>query len=76
MAILMHDGLINCQDDGRPEVARRAGIVGWIGNTLRLWRSRIRERHSFDYADEHELHELGLSRWDVEREIRKPFWQE
>jgi|tagenome__1003787_1003787.scaffolds.fasta_scaffold20935816_3 uncharacterized protein YjiS (DUF1127 family) len=76
MVVLAHEMLTNCQDDHRLPVHKPASVAAWIGRTLRVWQSRIRERHVFDYADDHELSELGLSRWDVEREIAKPFWRD
>ena len=54
---------------------RPVNVTGWIKHMIRLWRLRIRERHSFDFVDDRELRDLGLSRWDVEREIVKPFWR-
>jgi uncharacterized protein YjiS (DUF1127 family) len=50
-------------------------IMQALGDRLRLWRSRSRERQSFAVLGERELHDLGLSRWDVEHEIAKPFWR-
>ena len=76
MSVLTRDALTNNQVNERTSMVRSPDVLNWIGNTVRLWRTRIRERHSFDFADEHELRELGLSRWDVEREIAKPFWRE
>jgi uncharacterized protein YjiS (DUF1127 family) len=46
-----------------------------LADTLRLWRSRARERHSFPALDDRELRDLRLSRWQVERELAKPFWR-
>jgi uncharacterized protein YjiS (DUF1127 family) len=76
MAVLTHETLTNCQDGHHLPARQPAGVAAWIGRRLRVWQSRIRERHAFDYANDHELSELGLSRWDVEREIAKPFWRD
>jgi uncharacterized protein YjiS (DUF1127 family) len=76
MAVPVHETLTNCQDGHPPPAYQRTSVAAWIGGTFRLWRSRIRDRHVFDYADDHELSELGLSRWDVEREIARPFWRD
>jgi len=76
MAVPVHETLTNCQDGHHPPARQRVGIAGWIGGTIRLWRSRIRERQALDYADDHELYELGLSRWDAERDIARPFWRD
>ena len=64
--------LTNCQAAQPPLGAAKTRS---IASVLRLWRSRIKERRaagSFDYRD---LRDLGVSKWDVERELSKPFWR-
>lgn len=39
------------------------------------WHQRIRDRQALGRLDTHMLHDIGLSRADVESEISKPFWQ-
>jgi len=39
------------------------------------WRDRSRQRRILLRLDEHMLHDIGLSRSDVEREASKPFWR-
>jgi uncharacterized protein YjiS (DUF1127 family) len=41
---------------------------------LSLWQERAHERHQLRMLDDHMLHDVGLSRADVESEARKPFW--
>ena len=74
MAALMPHAMTNCQ--AHPASATQAGLIDRIAGTLQVWRTRIHDRHSFDHVDERELRELGLSRWDVEHEIAKPFWRD
>ena len=38
------------------------------------WRSRAAERRVLGSLDDRMLRDVGLSRADVERELRKPFW--
>jgi uncharacterized protein YjiS (DUF1127 family) len=38
------------------------------------WRSRASERHVLRSLDDRMLRDVGLSRADIERELRKPFW--
>jgi uncharacterized protein YjiS (DUF1127 family) len=71
MAIVAHHPLTIFQVIQKPP----GGFAGWIGRTARLWRSRIRERRSFEVIDDRALHDLAVSRWDFEREIAKPFWR-
>ena len=51
------------------------GLTGWLGRLVGTWRRRIRERQAFARLDYRELRDIGLSRWDVERELAKPFWR-
>lgn len=46
-----------------------------LGNLL-LWRARWRERGHLDRLSDHTLKDLGISRADVLREVRKHFWRE
>jgi uncharacterized protein YjiS (DUF1127 family) len=39
------------------------------------WRDRSRQRRTLMRLDDHLLHDIGLSRSDVEREASKPFWR-
>jgi uncharacterized protein YjiS (DUF1127 family) len=66
MPVATHQQLINYQP---------VALGAWLVRTLRLWGSRRRERHSFSTIDERELRDFGLSRWEVERELAKPFWR-
>jgi uncharacterized protein YjiS (DUF1127 family) len=39
------------------------------------WSERSRERHVLAELDDRALHDIGLSRSEVEREAAKPFWR-
>ena len=39
------------------------------------WRDRTRQRRTMLRLDDHLLHDIGLSRTDVEVEASKPFWR-
>jgi uncharacterized protein YjiS (DUF1127 family) len=39
------------------------------------WHARTRERGALAMLDERGLHDIGLSRADISREIYKPFWR-
>jgi uncharacterized protein YjiS (DUF1127 family) len=54
---------------------RPIGLTSWLGRLIGTWRRRIRERQAFAKLDCRELRDIGLSRWDVERELAKPFWR-
>ncbi|MDJ1160155.1 DUF1127 domain-containing protein [Chelatococcus sp. SYSU_G07232] len=44
-------------------------------DTLDTWATRVAQRRALERLDGHMLHDLGLSRADVEREAGKPFWR-
>jgi uncharacterized protein YjiS (DUF1127 family) len=44
-------------------------------SVLSKWRERIRQRRLLASLDDRALGDIGLSRYDVERETSKPFWR-
>jgi uncharacterized protein YjiS (DUF1127 family) len=42
---------------------------------LLLWRQRRRERHMLGAFSDHMLKDIGLTRADIEAEVRKSFWR-
>ncbi|HYM30139.1 MAG TPA: DUF1127 domain-containing protein [Candidatus Cybelea sp.] len=42
---------------------------------LRLWRLRMIERAFLAQLSDHQLWDMGLTRWEARREIDKPFWR-
>lgn len=75
MAVTVHPSLTKCQAAGFSSGDDGTGWAKGFGRTIRLWRSRIRERRTVTSLDYRDLRDLGLSRWDVERELAKPFWR-
>ena len=43
---------------------------------LASWAQRIADRRALRGLDDHILHDIGLSRADVDREASKRFWQQ
>lgn len=68
-------------DGGRRAVGpgRRLGIAAAVARrivaTLRVWAERAHQRRQLSALDDRLLRDIGLNRWDVDREIRKPFWR-
>jgi uncharacterized protein YjiS (DUF1127 family) len=50
------------------------GTLDAIADTLALWRERTAQRHRLRDIDDHLLVDMGLTRADIDRESRKPFW--
>jgi uncharacterized protein YjiS (DUF1127 family) len=46
-----------------------------LGRALLTWTDRAMARDHLARLGEHELADVGLSRADVEGEVRKPFWR-
>lgn len=42
---------------------------------LLTWRARASQRQGLAELDDKSLRDIGLTRSDVEREVRKPFWR-
>lgn len=55
--------------DGRPEYDRS------FGGILSLWNQRIVERQQMLAMDDRLLRDIGISREEMLREARKPFWR-
>ena len=75
MPIAVHQPMINYQPDRLSLTTRGAALADRIGRTLRLWRSRLRERRAFPLLEERDLRDLRVTRWELEQELRKPFWR-
>jgi len=75
MYVVADDPLINSHSAQRTLAARAATAVEGLRRTLHLWRTRVRERDALTLIDERDLHDLSLSRYDVQRELAKPFWR-
>jgi uncharacterized protein YjiS (DUF1127 family) len=54
--------------------ASLAGLAAMFG-ILWTWRDRYRERRMLSALSDHMLKDIGVSRADVDREIRKTFWR-
>lgn len=47
-----------------------------LSDVITAWRARLRDRRELAALDERDLRDARLSRWDVERELAKPFWRD
>lgn len=52
-----------------------SGGLGRLSDRLLTWQQRAQDRRALRALDAHMLHDIGLSRSDVERESSKHFWQ-
>ena len=49
-------------------------LLDWLV-AVETWLDRRAQRMELAELDDHMLHDVGLSRADVEREVAKPFWR-
>lgn len=49
-------------------------FTGRISETLVVWQRRWETRQQIRQLDDRQIADVGLSRADLEREARKPFW--
>ena len=76
MSYVARATLTDCQSVSHTVHSRSAGISERLGSLVRTWRGRVRERDAFAALDYRDLRDMGLSRWEVEGELRKPFWRD
>lgn len=51
------------------------GGLNAICHRLLAWSSRARQRRALEALDDALLRDVGLTRDEIERETRKPFWR-
>jgi uncharacterized protein YjiS (DUF1127 family) len=54
---------------------RARSLLSAILDRLLLWQERASQRHQLMTMEDHRLRDMGLTRADLEREMRKPFWR-
>jgi uncharacterized protein YjiS (DUF1127 family) len=75
MTVAAHPPLRVCQAADYPSNADRVAPIELFGRLIRRWRSRTRARRAFESFGYRDLRDIGVSRWDVERELANPFWR-
>jgi uncharacterized protein YjiS (DUF1127 family) len=75
MSALFFNYLRNSQVSPDPGAPRGITFVDAVQEIIRHVRARRQERRSAAALDGRDRHDLGLSRWDVEREIARPIWR-
>ena len=69
------EGLAVWTFQGVLRVARLADkVVGAVVKGIFTWQDRARERHRMQALSDAMLRDIGISRADIDRESRKPFW--
>jgi uncharacterized protein YjiS (DUF1127 family) len=60
---------------GATAVAAVDSATAPVVTQLFTWIQRARDRNALQRLDEHMLHDIGISRADVDYETSKPFWR-
>ncbi len=58
----------------RPAITEAKSLFLRAAQALWVWQSRADSRNALAKLDDHMLEDIGLTRADVMRETRKPFW--
>ena len=66
MSTLTHESMTN---------HHQSGLFARIGETLRIWNKRRRDRRLLAELTPRDLHDVGLSWSDIVYEAEKPFWR-
>lgn len=74
MATAIHSSDVRHQSGGSSEPFL-PHLLHRMGETLHVWHERMATRRELAELDDHMLHDIGLTRTDVVREIDKPFWR-
>jgi uncharacterized protein YjiS (DUF1127 family) len=75
MSVSTHHPLTNCQPAARAPFSF-AAIAGWLDRTIHTWQERAADRRALSWMDERDLRDARLSRWQIERELARPFWRD
>ena len=58
----------------KPRTAVRQFLAEWR-ETIAEWRRCARSRHELATLCDRCLRDMGVTRYDADREVRKPFWK-
>lgn len=70
------DVLLALQSAAPKRVATFLAAIRRMPNIAWAWIMSIQSRRDLAMLSDHVLHDIGLTRNDVERELMKPFWYE
>ncbi|MBI1778061.1 MAG: DUF1127 domain-containing protein [Proteobacteria bacterium] len=60
----------------KPSQSEGGRAVATVTNLIRTWRERARQRRELALLDARDLRDIGISIYDAEYEIYKPFWRD
>ena len=66
----MKNGVLNNSEDN----LENRGIARRVIKKVYAWRIRSQQRKQLASLSEHMLKDMGLTRYEVDKEVDKPFW--
>ncbi len=72
MHTLAHGALTNSHPRSRSALA---GAAAWLDRAYRRWQEQAADRRALALMSDRDLRDARLSRWEVERELSRPFWR-
>lgn len=73
MVAIAHEPLTICQPKARPA---RLRPLNWLRRLLAAWSLRRHDRMTYARMSERDLRDAGVNRFEIERELARPFWRE
>jgi|1186.fasta_scaffold505207_1 uncharacterized protein YjiS (DUF1127 family) len=73
MATLVHEPLTICQPKVAPAPLRP---LAWLHDLVGAWSMRRQDRMTYARMSERDLRDTGINRWEIERELARPFWRD
>ena len=71
MATLVQAALTNSHSIPTPTPLR-----AWLDRLLTAWRERRQAAATYGRMSDRDVQDTGVSRWDIERELARPFWHD
>ena len=75
MTSFAHPTLREFHPSRRPAPGGLGQLVSRTAATLRLWRTRVHQKHLLAQLGERDWHDMGVSQSDVYAELNRPFWR-
>jgi len=75
MAVALRHSLTNYQACPEPAHGFLHRILDSGLRLARLWRMQRADLRTVELLDERDLRDIGVSRWELRREVSRPFWR-
>ncbi|HVZ09159.1 DUF1127 domain-containing protein [Rhodopila sp.] len=73
MAFCSHESLTISQ---AATIPAPPGLLTRMQHLFDVWTERRRGRATFARMSERDIEDTGIARWEIERELARPFWRD